>query len=247
MGPAVAGITYFEFLGTLVLLDVILVGKEVMGLDDLATGMLDAFAGLGIGGGSFVAGRLSGDRVELGLVPFGAIGVGLTLLALAPSTHSYAQFAAALALVGFCGGLVAVPLYSLLQQRAGTREKGRLMATNNFANMSGVLMASGALWLLREVLRMPADGILPIAGIMTLAVSIAALRALPEYPLHAVQWVLDRGRDRPRHRRARTYRLRRLLARGLLRGRRRLAATVPHEQWVHRGGHGRMRGRQTEL
>ena len=69
MWPAVAGITYFEFLGTLVLLDVILVGKEVMGLDDLATALLGAFAGMGIGLGSFVAGRLSGDRVELGLVP----------------------------------------------------------------------------------------------------------------------------------------------------------------------------------
>ena len=235
LGPAVAGITYFEFIGTLVLLDVILVGKEVMGLDDLATGMLGAFAGLGIGVGSFVAGRLSGDKVELGLVPFGAIGVGLTLLALPPSTHSYALFTAVLALVGFWGGLVAVPFYSLLQQRAGVREKGHLMATNNFANMAGVLAASGALWLLREVFDIPADSILLIAGTLTLAVTIAALRKLPEYVLHAVMWVIDRGRHRPPRRGARTGRLRRIRVRALVRVRRYLALSACHGRWVRRG------------
>ena len=118
------------------------------------------------------------------------MGVGLTLLALAPSTHAYTQFAAVLALVGFWGGLVAVPFYALLQQRAGAQEKGHLMATNNFVNMGGVLAASGCLWLLREVFHIPADGILPIASISTLAVTVAALRALPEFPLRAALWML---------------------------------------------------------
>jgi hypothetical protein len=48
-----------------------------------------------------------------------------------------------LALVGFFGGLFAVPLNALLQQRSGDQEKGRLMATNNVLNMLAILLASG--------------------------------------------------------------------------------------------------------
>ncbi len=140
-----------------------------------------------------------------------------------------------LALVGFWGGLVAVPFYSLLQQRAGEREKGHLMATNNFANMAGVLAASGVLWLLREVFDIPSDSILLIAGILTLAVTVAALRELPEYVLHAVMWAIDRGRHRPPQHRARTGRLRRYRVRALVRTRRYLAITALHGRWIHRG------------
>ena len=39
-------------------------------------------------------------------------------------------------MVGFFGGLFAVPLNALLQQKSGDEEKGRLMATNNFLNMA---------------------------------------------------------------------------------------------------------------
>ncbi len=189
----VAGLTYFDFLATLVMLDTLLVGKEVMGLDDLWTGLLGAIAGLGLGLGSFAAGRLSGDRVKLGLVPFGSIGVGLALILLSFSTHSYVQVAAALALLGFSGGLFLVPLNALLQQKAGRREKGRLIATNNFLNMAGVLLASGALWLLRDVFDIQADRILLIAGLFALGATLLAALVVPDYLARATSWVIGRG------------------------------------------------------
>ncbi len=69
----VVGISYFWFLGALLQMDILLLGKEVMGLDDLRIGLLGTFLAGGIGVGSLAAGRLSGDKVELGLVPLGSI------------------------------------------------------------------------------------------------------------------------------------------------------------------------------
>ena len=164
----VAGISYFWFLGALLQLVIILFGTQVMHLNDRWVGVLTAFAAIGIGAGSMAAGRLSGDKVELGLAPIGSIGMGLFAIALAHSGGSFALAALNLTLVGFFGGLFAVPLNALLQQRSGDREKGRLMATNNFLNMIGILVASGALSLCTNVFGLPADRIIFIFGVLTL-------------------------------------------------------------------------------
>ncbi len=168
----VAGITFFEFLAALVLLDVLLVAKEIMHLDDLRTGSLAVFVGLGMGLGSLAAGRLSGAGSVTRLVPLGALGVGLSLFALSLSTQSYGQFLAVLPVLGFSGALLLIPLNTLLQRLAGREEKGRVIATNNFVNMVGVLAASGGLWLLRDALGVRADGILFLAALAALALAL---------------------------------------------------------------------------
>ena len=72
------GISYFWFLGALLQMDVLLFGKEPWASTTRAkTGILIASLAVGIGIGSLVAGRLSGDKVELGLVPLGSIGMGV--------------------------------------------------------------------------------------------------------------------------------------------------------------------------
>src|SRR5262245_4803268 len=124
---SIVGISCFWFVGSLLQLVMILFGTQVMHLDDRWVGILTTFAAIGIGVGSMAAGRLSGDKVELGLTPIGAIGMGFFGIFLAYSGHSFALAAAALTLVGFFGGLFAVPLNALLQQRSRDDEKGRLM------------------------------------------------------------------------------------------------------------------------
>ena len=148
----VIGSSYFWFLGALLQLVMILFGAEVMGLSDRWVGILSTFAAIGIGAGSMAAGRLSGDKVELGLTPIGAIGMGVFSLLLARSGGSFALAAVNLTLVGFFGGLFAVPLNAMMQQRSGDRERGRVMAVNNFFNTVGIMLASGVLWLSTDVL-----------------------------------------------------------------------------------------------
>ncbi len=140
--PTVVGLSYFWFLGALLQQLVILFGSRTMGLDPGWIGILTTFAAIGIGAGSMAAGRLSGDKVELGLVPIGAFGMGVFSIALAWSGDSFAGASVSLTLIGFSGGLFAVPLNAILQQRPDAAEKGRLLATNNFLNVIGILLAS---------------------------------------------------------------------------------------------------------
>ena len=182
---AVAGLTYFDSLGTLVLLDMILVGKETMALDDALTGLLGAFVGIGIAIGSVVAGRLARGRVALGMVPPGAIGVGIGVAALSATAEWYDMTAAVLVLTGFSAGFIIVPFNTLLQRATGRTERGHVIATSNFLNMAVVLASSGLLWLLHDVLGMTPGAILLLAGLTTLAVAAGALRCLPRTRLVA--------------------------------------------------------------
>jgi acyl-[acyl-carrier-protein]-phospholipid O-acyltransferase/long-chain-fatty-acid--[acyl-carrier-protein] ligase len=186
----VLGISYFWFLGALLQTDMILFGTHVMGLTDSQTGILTTFAAIGIGAGSMAAGRLSGDKVELGLAPIGSIGMGLFAVFLSRSTHSFALAAVNLTLVGFFAGLFAVPLNALLQQRSGGQEKGRLMATNNFLNMAGILLSAGALWICTTVIGMSADQVILVFGVLTLLSSVYVLAVVPEFLVRFSLWLL---------------------------------------------------------
>ena len=186
----VFGISYFWFLGTLLQMDIFLIGKEILKLAEFENGLLVTFLAVGIGLGSLIAGRLSGDKVELGLVPLGSIGMGLFSFLLFSSTHSYLRTGVALSLLGFAAGLFIVPLNALLQQRSGHAEKGQLIATNNFVNTAGILLASGVLPLCINVLRIPPDSIAALFGFLTLAATFYSLTVLPDFLIRFSLWML---------------------------------------------------------
>lgn len=186
----VLGISYFWFLGALLQMVIILFGKEILGLNDLLIGFLGTFMAVGIGIGSLVAGRLSGDKVELGLVPLGSIGMGLFSLWLSFSGSSYVQTAVALSLLGFSGGLFIIPLNALLQQKSNQNEKGRLIATSNFLSTTGILLASGVLWLLRKHFLISADVIILIFGLLTIGATFYLIKKLPDFMIRFCLWML---------------------------------------------------------
>lgn len=186
----VTGLTYFWFLGALLQMDILLVGKEVMGLNDLWIGVLITFLAIGIGVGCITAGRLSGDKVEPGLVPLGSVGMGIFSILIYYATGSYPRTAVALMMVGFSCGLFIVPLNALLQQKSGADEKGRLIATNNFINTGGILVASGALWLLRDNMNIPADKIIFIFGLLTIVSTVLLLKMFPDFLVRLTLWML---------------------------------------------------------
>lgn len=185
LGITVIFISLFWFFGALLQMDILLYGKEVMALDDLKIGLLGGFLALGIGSGSLLAGYLSGDAIELGLVPVGLFGLAIFSLVLSISGFSYLILAAVLVLLGGAGGLFIVPLNAFLQQMSPPAEKGRLLATNNFYNMGGVLLASGVLWFLRDFLHIHPGEILMIFGILLLGASYLLLTRSPVYLSHS--------------------------------------------------------------
>src|SRR5216684_3597660 len=83
----VLGISYFWFLGALFQMDLLLFGSDVLKENDLRVGLMVTCLALGIGVGSMLAGRLSGNKVEIGLVPLGAIFMGVFCMLLYASHH----------------------------------------------------------------------------------------------------------------------------------------------------------------
>jgi acyl-[acyl-carrier-protein]-phospholipid O-acyltransferase / long-chain-fatty-acid--[acyl-carrier-protein] ligase len=174
----VAGISYFWFAGALFQMTVILIGSDSLHLSETRTGLLVTALAVGIGAGSIAAGWLSGDAVELGLVPCGAGSLGLCSIGLG-FAHSFTASLIWLAGAAFAGGLFIVPLNAFLQDRAEPQEKGRLLATNNFVNMIGVVLASGALYLFRDLLRWTPSHIVGALGAVTMAGTIYTIWFLP--------------------------------------------------------------------
>jgi acyl-[acyl-carrier-protein]-phospholipid O-acyltransferase/long-chain-fatty-acid--[acyl-carrier-protein] ligase len=178
---AILGISWFWFVGALFQLSLILFGKEILHVSEAHVGFLVTALAVGIGLGSVLAGTMSGDHIELGLVPAGSLLMALFSVALGV-THNYDWALCWLAGIGFGGGLFAVPLNAYLQEHAGSEEKGRIIATNNFINMVGVILASGVLWFLHDLLHWN-------PAIITLALGIAMFVGTP----FMIQQVPDRS------------------------------------------------------
>ena len=187
MWLTVIGISYFWMLGALFQLDLFFYGKDVLHVDEVKIGLMVTALAIGIGLGSLIAGKVSGDRVDLGLVPVGSALIGLFSIALAASKSSYAWSVAMLAALGLASGLFIVPLNAFLQQRAEKGEKGRIIATNNFYNTIGLMLAAGALWLFHDHLHISPDKLILASGFATLAATVYVVWLLP---FHLVQLML---------------------------------------------------------
>jgi acyl-[acyl-carrier-protein]-phospholipid O-acyltransferase/long-chain-fatty-acid--[acyl-carrier-protein] ligase len=186
----VIGMSYFWFLGALFQMDLIVLGREVIKVNEVHIGLMVTALAVGIGAGSLAAGRLSGDKVELGLVPLGSLGMGVSSMLLCWVMPSWRGAMVALSLLGFASGLFIVPLNAFLQQRSGDDEKGRLIATNNFLNMVGILLSSAALWGLHDKLRVAPDKIVLYAGIFTLVATVYSVSVVPDFLVRFVLWLV---------------------------------------------------------
>lgn len=90
-----------------------------------------AFSGIGVIIGSLIAGRFSKNYIELGLIPFGALGVFVMSL-LMPYFTSLFSYGVVFFFFGLCGAFFIIPLNSLIQFHAKENELGKILAGNNF-------------------------------------------------------------------------------------------------------------------
>ncbi len=185
----VIAIAYFWFVGAMMRIAILLFGKQTLGAGDFEVSVLVVFFAVGIGVGSMVVGRLSGDKVEIGLVPLGALGMGVFSLVLSVAAPSYWLSAACLLALGFSGGFYAVPLNAYLQQKADEKERGRLLAAAGFLTNVGVLLAAGASWFLSDQLGFgPAEVILTV-GILSLLATVYILTVVPDFLIRFLLWL----------------------------------------------------------
>lgn len=202
------GISWMWFFGAVFLSQFPSFAKEVLhGNEQVASLLLVVFS-IGIGTGSLLCEMLSRRHVEIGLVPLGAIGMTVFSVdlyfasrGLPPAAAlSVGQFVsqpahwrvmADLALLSLFAGLYSVPMYALIQLRAQTTHRARIIAANNILNalfmiassvIAGALLAAG--------LTIPQ--IFLLVGLANAVVALYIFLLVPEYLLRFIAWVASR-------------------------------------------------------
>jgi acyl-[acyl-carrier-protein]-phospholipid O-acyltransferase / long-chain-fatty-acid--[acyl-carrier-protein] ligase len=186
---AIVGNTYFWFLGALLQFNVVLYGDRVLHIPGSKSAELQAAIAIGIGVGSFVAGSLSGGRIEYGLVPLGALGMTLFGFLLSVPTLSFVQILVLLAALGFSGGFFIVPVSALIQHRPDEKDKGGVIASANLLSFIGVAAAAAVPTLFSEYLHLGPGAVFFWASAATLASTTYLILLLPDSLLRLLLWL----------------------------------------------------------
>jgi acyl-[acyl-carrier-protein]-phospholipid O-acyltransferase/long-chain-fatty-acid--[acyl-carrier-protein] ligase len=106
--------------------------KEILAIDNtiVIQGLL-ACSGIGIVLGSLLAGKVSKNYIETGLIPIGALGMVISL-AILPQLDSTLALACIVLTFGLFGGLFIIPLNAMIQFRARAEQLGTVLAGNNW-------------------------------------------------------------------------------------------------------------------
>ena len=186
----VLAIAYFWMLGSVYLQNVNAYGRDLLHLGDTGISTLMAAVSVGVGLGAFVAGRLAGDQVELGLVPIGSVGLGVFGVFLFFAHHNFAEAWVGHFLLGFSGGIFIIPLQAYLQAHAGEHSKGKVIAASNVLTFTGVFLGAGLCGLLSAVLKLPPNQILLVMAAISFAATIYILTVLPDFAIRLALWLL---------------------------------------------------------
>jgi acyl-[acyl-carrier-protein]-phospholipid O-acyltransferase/long-chain-fatty-acid--[acyl-carrier-protein] ligase len=187
---AVLGNTYFWFLGTLFLQTVIVYGKDMLHLSPQRIALLDAALALGIGFGSLLAGYLSGNKIEYGLIPLGALGMTVMSAVTGGMQHSFVSAIAVLAGLGIFGGFFAVPVNAMIQYRPAADKKGGVIAAANLLSFIAGALAAGVYFLLTRFGHLNARGVFLAGVVITLGGTVYVLYLLPDWFLRLLLFFL---------------------------------------------------------
>ncbi len=204
---SIIGISWFWFIGATYLAQFPIFARDVIGgSGDVYTILLAAFS-VGIGLGSASCEKLSHSQVEIGLVPFGALGItlfGLDLFFATPSTPLGVDLGGLSFLslgwpawrilfdilaIGFFGGLYIVPLYALIQKTSAPDRLSRAISCNNVMNalfmvcsaiIAGAIVSAGV----------SIAGIFLFVAVTTAMVAAYIFRLVPEFLMRFLTWML---------------------------------------------------------
>jgi acyl-[acyl-carrier-protein]-phospholipid O-acyltransferase / long-chain-fatty-acid--[acyl-carrier-protein] ligase len=191
---AVAANTFFWFLGSLLLLNIVLYATDILHVDDAHSSYLLASLSLGIGIGSFLAGLASGKKIEPGMVLPGLAGMLLMCVLLSLPGVSYLTVLVLLAFLGVAGGFFVVPVNALIQQRPRPQEKGRTIAVANLLSFVGVALQPLAQYAMLRLGHPDPSRVFLIAALMVFAMGFVLFRMLPELFPQALNWTRLRPR-----------------------------------------------------
>jgi len=203
---AVLGISWYWFFGTVLVAQLPNYTKLDLGGDGSVNILVLTLFSIGTGIGSLLCERMSGRRVEVGLVPLGAFGLtafgidlflarpgaapmhGLNWLAFLQAAGSW-RIALDLTLIGMFSGFYVVPLFAFIQNRTPRDRLSRVIAGNNIINALLICCAAGfGLSLGALGLRVPQ--IFLATAVLNALVALYIFTLVPEFVMRFITWVL---------------------------------------------------------
>ncbi len=204
---SVLGISWLWFFGAVFLTQFPQFAQQTLRGDPSVATLLLAVFSIGIGIGSLACERMSRHQVEIGLVPFGSIGMSAFTVDLyfavphlppsAPMT--IAQFLALpahwrvladLFLLAMFAGFYSVPLYALIQTRSEATHKARIIASNNILNAVFLILAAGFAALVLGPLGMSIPQLFVLTALANVLVAAYIYTLVPEFLLRFLSWLL---------------------------------------------------------
>ncbi len=201
------GISWLWFFGSIFLTSFTGFAKEVLSGNEQVVTLLLATFSIGIGLGSVLCEKMSGHKIEIGLVPFGSIGMTLfaidlyfasrgmvkasELIGAAKFLESAANWRvlADLFLLAMFAGFYSVPLYSMMQARTEPHIRARIIAANNILNALFMVVAAGmSAAILHAGLTLPQ--LFLTVAIMNAAVALFIYKLVPEFLMRFIIWML---------------------------------------------------------
>lgn len=203
---SILGISWFWFLGATLLSQIPTIVKSLInGNENVATLFMAIFS-LGIGVGSILCEKLSGRKIEIGLVPFGAVGLSLFafdlysqlsifkadelldiphFLSISTGQHIVID----LLFMSIFGGFYIVPLYALIQSRSNPESRSRMIAANNILN-AGFMVLSAIYSALIMSFGFDIKTLILSIAILNTAISVYIFSLVPEFIMRFITWML---------------------------------------------------------
>ncbi len=203
---SVLGISWFWFFGAMFVTQFPNLSKNILLGDEHVVTLLLIVFSIGIGIGSLLCERLSGHKVEIGLVPFGSIGLTLFAVDLYFVLAAHIQdgpvslgefmrvaghwrILADLLLIGMFGGFYIVPLYALIQSRSEASHRSRIIAGNNILNALFIVGAAViAIALFQAGFTIPQ--LFLATALLNAVVAIYIYTLVPEFLMRFLIWML---------------------------------------------------------
>ncbi|MDH0894309.1 MULTISPECIES: MFS transporter [unclassified Pseudomonas] len=219
--PAVSrsliGSSWFWFLGAIYLTQIPTFAKELLHGDESVVTLILTVFSVGIALGSMLCERMSGHKVEIGLVPFGSFGLSLFGILLWATASGFPQAAAthdwlgllrmgeawwvlgSILGLGVFGGFYIVPLYALIQSRTEEHERARVIAANNILNALFMVAAALVSILFLSVAKLSIPQLFLAISLMNIAVNLYIFKIVPEFTMRFLIWMLSHSMYRVRH------------------------------------------------
>jgi len=138
----VFGVAMFWLIGGLLQMNLIIHCKQTLGISSAATGIVVAFAAIGIALGCGLAGKLAKKNMGTRLIFIGLTGMILFLLLIIIFNPGVYLFAVSIFLLALMGGLFEVPCLAMIQQANIGRKLGEMLAYMNFVTFVFILIGS---------------------------------------------------------------------------------------------------------